>query len=135
MSAITPPPPSAKNAQFSGTIGEHPFNTTEVKVEQLDDSIAFTAIHRDDGEDSEEIYIKFPKTITTDEKILRLFGSKTESVWVQFKTVENPRAHQYVEGSLTLQKTSDHPYAVSGSVYAVTQDPKLKLDVKFEVTV
>lgn len=134
MSAETIPAKYATTAEFSGTIGEHQFNTETVKVEQKDNFIGLTAIHRDDGENSEELYIKFLKEITTDD-VRRLSGSKTEAVWVQFKTVENPRAHQYVEGSLTLKKISDHPYAVIGSVYAVTQDPQLKLDVKFELTV
>ena len=134
MSAEIILPKYATTAQFSGSIGEHLFNTTFVKVEQLDNSIALTAIHRDDGENSEEIYIKFLKAIATNET-RQLSGSNTEKVWIQFKTAENPRAHQYVEGTLTLQKITEHPYAVSGSVYAVTQDKDLKLDVKFEVTV
>ena len=134
MLAETIPVKYAAIAKFSGSIGEQPFNTEVVKVEQLGNSITFTAIHRDDGENSEEIYIKFLKTIANSE-IRQLSGSKTEKVWVQFKTVENPRAYNYFEGSLTLQKISEHPYAVSGSVLANTLDQQLKLDVTFELTV
>ena len=125
---------NAQKAQFIGTIGEHPFETTTAQVEQTDNSIAFTTTHRDDGDGSEELYIRFSKAITPDE-VRQLTGSRTDQVWVQLKRSENPRAYPYVEGSLTLNKISDHPFAVIGSVYAVTQDPEHKLDVKFEVTV
>ncbi|WP_438869260.1 hypothetical protein [Pseudomonas sp. L1(2025)] len=125
---------NAQKAQFKGTIGKHSFETTTAQVEQTDNSIALTAIHRDDRDSSEELYIKFPKAITDDEPKL-LHGSKTETVWVQFKRAENPEAYQYLEGTLTLKKISDHPFAVNGSVYATTRDPQLKLDVEFELTV